>query len=203
MLCEAILDPFLEEKIERAFQKLKDGYFEDAQEVFTECLLSGYQEARAYSGRGMARFQLKNWASAAEDFKKAKELDPEDLENALGWAMSLAMVNKIYEAIAVFEDLLTDHPHFVRGHIQLGQLYYRLGVITKGHAQMDLALASRPALAERRTLEQLKKEQLALDKKRYYRPDFEALRKANKASASGSWIKKWWDFLNQKFQRKS
>ncbi len=192
MLCE-VLDPSLREIVEAAFQKLSEGYFEDARDAFTDYLLVESKDAKVYSGRAMAYFQLKDWPSAAEDFKKAGELDPDDLENSVGWAMSLAMDNKIYEAIAIFEKLLADHPNFVRGHIQLGQLYYRLGVISKGHAQMDLALAARPSLAERRQIEQIKKAQTELDKKRCYRPDFEALRKAN--TSSNSWINKIKDFL--------
>ncbi len=188
-----VLDPSLREIVEAAFQKLSEGYFEDARDAFTDYLLVESQDAKAYAGRAMAYFQLKDWPSALADFKKAGELDPGDLENPVGCAMSLAMDNKIYEAIGIFEKLLADHPDFVRGYIQLGQLYYRLGAITKGHAQMDLALAARPSLAERRQIEQIKKPQMELDKKRFYRPDFEALRKAN--APSGSWINKIKDFL--------
>ena len=203
MLCEEILNPYsLEEMMREAFQKLRDGYFEDAREAFTHYLLLESNEAQAYAGRGMAHFQLKEWSSAARDYQKAKELQPEDLENWIGLGMSLAMENKVYEAIEVFETLLAAHPDFVRGHAQLGQLYYRLGIISKGHAQMDLALASRPSLEERRLIEELQKEQKTLDKRRFYRPDFEALRKQNKLS-SGSWIKKINSFLNQRLRKDS
>ena len=177
MLCEEMLDPSLEEMMGDAFQKLKEGSFEDAVQIFTQCLVVEPEEASAYCGRGMAHFQLKKWSLAVDDFKKAKELNSDDLESWSGLALSLAITNKIYEAIEVFEELLKNHPEYVRGYIQLGQLYYRLGVISKGHTQMDLALAARPSLEDRRLIEQMKKEQTELDKKRYYRPDFEALRK--------------------------
>ncbi len=167
--------------VEQAYEQLKEGYFEEAVESFSSCLLDGPKEAKAYAGRGMAYFQLKNWPLAVSDFTKAKELDAEDAENWIGLAMSLAMENKMYEAIDVFEGFLTGHPHHVRARVQLAQLYYRLGVIGKGHQQLDTALAARPSLPERRSIEKLKNEQLALDKRRYYRPDFEALRKQNQA----------------------
>ena len=201
VLCEEILSPSSEEIMEQACQKLRDGCFEDALDAFTHYLLLDPTEAKAYSGRGTAYFQLKKWALAADDFKRAREIDPEDLESGSGLAMSLAMDNKIYEAIEIFETLLARHPGYVRAHIQLGQLYYHLGVISKGHAQMDLALSARPSLEERRLIEQLQKEQRALDKRRYYRPDFEALRKQNQLSASGSWTRKITDFLNRRFRR--
>ncbi len=171
--------------LEQAYARLKDGYFEEAVELFSAYLLSAPDQAQAYAGRGSAYFQLHKWPSAASDFLKAKELDASDAEHWIGLAMSLAMENKIYEAIGVFEALLSDRPQHVRAHIQLAQLYYRLGVITKGHKQLDAALASRPSLVERRTIEELKKEQLALDKRRYYRPDFEALRHQNRTTPSG------------------
>ena len=192
------MNPSSEEILERAFHRLKEGSFEEAEEAFTNYLLIEPRDPKPYSGRGTARFQLKNWAAAVLDFKKAKELDPEDLENWIGLAMSLAMENKIYEAIETFEVLLSKHPHFVRAHIQLGQLYYRLGIIKKGHTHMDLALLSRPNLAERRMVEQVKKEQLQMDKKRIYRPDFEALRKQKASSPPPAWLKKITDFFRRK-----
>lgn len=154
---------------------------EDAVEAFSDCLLLEPGDARVYSGRGVARFQLKQWPLAVSDFKKAVELDPEDPENWTGLAMGLASDNKIYEAIEVFETLLRKRPQYVRGHIQLARLYYQLGVIAKGHKQLETALTSRPSPAERKTIEELKKEQMAMDKKRYYRPDFEALRRQNQS----------------------
>ncbi len=184
--------------LEQAFRQLKQGYFENALESFTDYLLVDAEEAKAYQGRAMASFQLNQWASAVSDFQKAKELDPADLENWVGLAMSLAMENKIYEAVDVFEELLSRHPTFVRGHVQLGLLYYRLGVITKGHQQMDWALACRPPLAERRLIEQSKKEQVALDKKRYYRPDFEALRETDRTNLFSHWMEKIKNFLKER-----
>ena len=172
----------IDDMIQEAYEKLQEGYFENAVEAFSECLLLEPEDARIYAGRGMSHFQLQEWPLAAEDFKKAQELNPGDPENWVGFAMSLAMDNKIYEAVDVFEALIKRNPHYARAHIQLAQLYYRLGVITKGHRQLDLALAARPSLAERRTIEQLKKEQLTLDKRRYYKPDFEALRQQNRVS---------------------
>ncbi len=175
--------------LQQAYGQLKEGYFEDAIEAFSDCLLLEPGEARAYYGRGMAHFQLKKWDAAVPDFQKAKEFNPEDPENHIALATSLAADNKIYEAIEVFEALLQKQPQYVRAHIQLAELYYRLGVITKGHRQLDIGLASRPSLAERKIIEQLKKEQMTMDKKRYYRPDFEALRQQNR-NASGGFLKR-------------
>ncbi len=177
------------EILEKGFAQLKEGYFEDAIQTFTDCLNIEPTAAPAYRGRAISHFKIAHWVEAAADFKKAQELDPKDLDNQVGFAMSLAMNNKIYEAIDVFENLLKAHPQYVRGHVQLGQLYYRVGLIPKGHAQMEQALASRPSLEERRMIEGVLKEQKTLDKKRYYRPDFEALNKNNQ-SALKAWVEK-------------
>ena len=170
----------LEEKLQHAQAQLAEGYFENAIEAFSEYLLVQSSEAKAYEGRGLAYFKIKNWSAALANFETAKQLNPDEPENWVGVAMSLAMQNEIYKAIDVFNELLAKYPEYARGHMQLGMLYYRLGVIKKGHEQMDLALASRPSLVERRTIEGYKKEQMLLDKKRFYRPDFEELRRKNK-----------------------
>ncbi len=179
----------LNQGLEKAYAILREGRFEDAVENFTECLSDFPNEANAYRGRALAHFQLKNWSSSNSDFSKAMAFNPLDLENWVGYGMTLAIGDKIYEAIDVFETLLKRHPAYVRGHIQLGLLYYRLSLIRKGTEQMDLALAARPSLAERRSIEKFKAEQKELDKKRYYRADFEALNRSNR-SFSDSWIRK-------------
>ena len=188
-LCESALN--LEEKLAYAQSQLAEGYFESAIDVFSECLLFEPDESRALQGRALAYFKLKKWAEAISDFKKAKELNSDEPENWVGLGMSLAMTNQIYEAIDIFDELLRKQPNFTRGYIQLGRLYYQLGIIKKGNAQLELALASRPSLPERRMIEEMLKEQRVLDKKRFYRPDFEALHKGRKESfLPESWKKR-------------
>jgi len=168
--------------IDQAYELLTEGYFEDAVKTFSGCLSLEPAEAKIYRGRGMAYFKLKNWKLAIADFEKAKQLDCEDPISWMGLAMSLVMDSKIYEAIDVYEALLALKPRFIRAHIQLALLYYRLGIINKGHYQLDLALDFGPSLEERKRIVDLKNEQLLLDKKRYYRPDFQALREQNQDS---------------------
>jgi len=190
----------LKEILDKAQAHLAEGYFENAIEVFSEYLLIEPNEPEAYQGRALANFQVKNWNAAISDFKRAAELNPEEPENWVGLGMSLAMVNQIYEAIDAFEALIAKHPGYVRGHIQLGSLYYRLGIIKKGHEQMDLALASRPSLAERRMIEGFKKEQRVLDKRRFYKPDFEELRRRNKTSKG--FLRVFFDFMKNRCGKK-
>lgn len=165
----------LSEALAQAVARLREGACEEAVEQFSACLVVAPADPRAYRGRGMAHVQLQQWPQAIADFSKAKELDSSEPEHWIGLATSLAMDHKVYEALGVFEAFLADHPQHVRARLQLAQLYYRLGAIPKGHRELDLALAARPTLSERRAIEALKREQLTLDKRRYARPDFEAL----------------------------
>ena len=142
----------------------------------TTVLPASPDEAVALRDRAVAHFQRKAWAEARADFARARELDPSDLESWVGLGMSLAMVNEIYPAIEVFETLLAGHPDYARGHLQLGLLYYKLCVTAKGRTHLERALACRPTLAQRRLIEGVLQEQAKLDQRRYYRPDFEALR---------------------------
>src|SRR5438477_9633890 len=100
--------------LEQAAAQLREGAFEGAIETFSACLAVAPQEASAYRGRATARFQLKDWARAASDFKRAKELDPDEPENDLGLGLTLAMQNDVYGAIKVFEEVLQKHPDYVR-----------------------------------------------------------------------------------------
>ena len=182
----------IEAMIEQGAKLLGEGLYEDAVESFSACLAVAPDTPRAYSGRAQAQFRLKRWTDAIYNFSRAFELDPEDRESGLGLALSLAMENKVYEAIDVLEELLKRFPSFVRGRIQLGLLYYKLCATAKGKAQMDLALANRPSLAERNMIEQVLKQEARLDKNRLYRPDFEALSQKNSGTRTpfSQWFKK-------------
>ncbi|HVO33142.1 MAG TPA: tetratricopeptide repeat protein [Elusimicrobiota bacterium] len=164
-----------EAMLDQAIRQLQDGSFENAIKGFTACLLVSPDHAAAFRGRATARFQLKDWTGAAADFLRAKELNPDDPENWLGYGMSLALQLQIYPAIGVLDSLIARWPTFVRGHIQLGLLHIKLGAITKGKRALEEALKHEPNLQERRLIETTLNEQSKLDKGRYYRPDFEDL----------------------------
>jgi tetratricopeptide (TPR) repeat protein len=167
----------MSETLDRAYALLRQGLFDEAIDGLNACLSSEPDNVSALRGRGVAYFQMRKWGAAAADFSRVRDLDPEDLEGWVALGASLAMDLKVYPAIEVLETLVEKHPTFVRGRIQLGQLYFRLCVTAKGRLHMEAALASRPTLAERKIIEKTLEEQKKLDKKRYYRPDFEALRR--------------------------
>ncbi len=167
----------------QAYEQLRDGLYEDAVSSFSACLAMEPKDAVALQGRAIASFQLKKWLAAQTDFSAAKVINPDDPENWIGLGISLAMQHRIYPAIDTIEALLARQPNHVRGYIQLGLLYFRLGLIPKGREVMQQGLAHRPTLAERRFIESNLQEQLKLDQKRYYRPDFEALHRSKSSGA--------------------
>ena len=166
-----------EAMIDQAYEQMQAGQFEDAIEAFTACLAVYPETSKAVLGRAIARFQIKDWKAAEGDFKRATDLDAQDPESWFGLGMTLAFQNQIYPAIDVMEKLMVQFPKFIRGYIQLGMLHIKIGAIRKGREYLQQALTHRPSLAERQFIEATLKEQTAFDQKRYYRPDFEALRK--------------------------
>jgi tetratricopeptide (TPR) repeat protein len=177
---------------QQGFEQLGLGNYENAIDAFTACLAINPNSSKVLQGRGMAHIQIKAWPKAQTDFAAAYALDADDVENAVGLGMSLAMLNQIYEGISVLEKFLERFPTSARVQIQLGQLNIKLGAITKGKEYLKNALTCRPNLAERRMIESVLSQQEQLDNKRFYRPDFEALRKANGIrpfSAPAWWVK--------------
>ena len=166
--------------VRQGYEQLAEGRFEEAAETFSAALSVDPQEPAALRGRGLGCVQLKQWPSAAADFAAARNLAPEDPENWVDLGICLAADGKVYPAIETFEALLAKRPAYVRGHIELGLLHVRLGAIPRGRQQLQQALACRPSIAERRFIEATLREQDRLDPKRYYRPDFEALRRQQK-----------------------
>ncbi|MBI3320519.1 MAG: tetratricopeptide repeat protein [Candidatus Omnitrophica bacterium] len=171
------LPPAAETLKAQAFEQLQGGLLDEAVATFSTCLSLQPEDVSALRGRGVAYLQSKQWPLASADLRAAATLKPDDPENWVDLGFSLGMENQAYQAIEIFERVLAKHPQHVRGHVQLGLLYFRLAAIAKGREQMQAALAAKPSLTERRAIEAVLREQDRLDKQRYYRPDFEALRK--------------------------
>ena len=162
----------LEAMIEQGFGYLEEGRFEDAIEVFSAAHLLDGRDDRPLRGRALANVRIGHAVVAESDFRAARDLNSDSPDNWMGVGLSLAMQNKIYEAIAIYEELLHRKPDYLQAHIQLGRLYFKVGVIAKGRDFFQKALTLRPNLAQRREIETVLREQDKLDHNRYYRPDF-------------------------------
>ncbi len=182
--------PALSILIRQACDQLQDGCAEEAAQTFSAVLAVDPHMPEALRGRGLAHMQLKRWSLAAVDFEAAARLAPADADAWVEWAKSLAMDGKIYPAMKVFETLLAREPECLRGHLELGLLHLQLGAIPKGRRHLQQALACRPPVAQRRQIERLLAEQDRLDRKRFYRPDFEALQKQRRGRGSPGWTQR-------------
>ncbi len=187
--------------MQQAREQLQDGRFEEAVETFSAALALRAREPEALRGRGLAHAQLQQWASAAADFSLAKDAAPEDPDNWIDWANSLAMDHQTYQAIDAFEALLARQPDCLRAHLELGRLYLRLGTIPKARQHLQQALTCRPTGAQRQAITAILQEQDRLDRNRYYRPDFEALNR--QPAASGGWVGRIRQFLGQLSSRRT
>lgn len=167
---------------EQGYEQLRDGYFEDAIETFSALHAVEANDDAALRGRGLAFMRLGKADFAEADFRLASRINAGEPENRSGLAISLAMQNRIYEAIAVYEDLLIERPDYVPAYLQLARLHLKIGAIIKGRDVLQEGLRRRPNLDQRRLMEALLKEQRILDKNRYYRPDWQKL---NGGRASG------------------
>ncbi len=176
--------------MKQASDQLSEGQFEEAVETFSASLAVRPKIATALRGRGLAHLQLKQWAQAAADFDAARILIPDDAENWIDLGISLARDDRIYPAIEGFETLLAKQPECARGHLELGMLHLRLGAIPKGREHLKQALTFHPTLEQRRFIEAALHEQDRLDRKRFYRPDFEALHHQQRSTPSPSWIQR-------------
>lgn len=182
-------DKALNAMLEQGFSELRDEKFEEAVETFSACHALETKNDSALRGRGLAYIRLDKAALAENDFRVARDLNNKEPENWMGIAVSLAMQKKIYESITIYEDLLRFMPNYVPGYIQLGRLQFKMGVISKGRDYYKKALNLRPTPEQRRVIEATLKEQVKLDQKRFYRPDFEQLRAQSATSGLMAFIK--------------
>ncbi len=171
--------------VQHGFEQLEAGQWEEAIETFSAALVMSPHESRAHRGRGLASLQLRQWPAAAAAFECAKRSDPHDPDNWVDLGISLASDGKIYQALKVFEELLAREPSYVRGYMEFGVLYLRLGAIPKGRELLQQALTHHPTPTQRQMIESMIREQQRLDRKRFYRPDFEALYRARVAARPG------------------
>lgn len=163
--------------VQQGYEHLNDGALPEALDTFSAALAIEPDAPNALRGRGLVQMQLKHWRDAAEDLRRARDLAPEEADLWVELGMSLAMDGRVYPALEVFETLLATHPTCVRGRLEMGLLYLRLGAIPKGRQQLEEALTHRPTPAQRQAVQSILNEQRKLDRKRSYRPDFDALQK--------------------------
>jgi tetratricopeptide (TPR) repeat protein len=85
------------------------------------------ESAEAYNVRGGQELDARNWAAAAEDFRKGLALSPADpsLGHRLGTA--LYQMGDAAGAVEQFREVIRTHPEFAKAHFSLGVIMAATG----------------------------------------------------------------------------
>ncbi|MBQ3998748.1 MAG: tetratricopeptide repeat protein [Paludibacteraceae bacterium] len=79
---------------------------------------------KGYSTRGRFYYKQSRYALAAEDYKKAHELVPENTEYTLEWARNLWLLDRNAEAAVILDELILYHPRLAEAK-RIRALIYR------------------------------------------------------------------------------
>lgn len=101
-------------------------------------------------------------------------------EDRIAKAQKLMESSQAYEAIRELEMLIEEEPRNFQALVLLGFVNFKLGAINRGREFMNRAFSCAPTKEDANKIRTILQEQDHLDKRRHYRPDFEALRKQNK-----------------------
>jgi tetratricopeptide (TPR) repeat protein len=101
------------------------GHLQDAEQSWSRVLALRPAEVEALACRGQVRLALHEWSGAAADFELACELDPENIEAAIGLSAALGELGEHAAACQRLRVVLERHPHHIRAMNQLAELYWR------------------------------------------------------------------------------
>ncbi len=92
--------------------------------------------------------QMNRFDLAAEAYKKALELAPNNIELKRAYAASLLRADKIEEARKVFEEVAAADPRDYQAHLRLSQIYRQRGKLADARKSLDAALQAAPGNLE-------------------------------------------------------
>jgi tetratricopeptide (TPR) repeat protein len=99
---------------------------------------------------GLIRLQQNGFEDAAELFRRAVKVDKASAEAHYCFALALAGLGRLAEAILRYEKALALRPNFAEAHSSLGFALQMLGQIEKAIAHYKKALTIRPVYSEAR-----------------------------------------------------
>lgn len=124
------------ELIEGGTQHLKAGRFNDAISVFTNAIRINRGDFKAYLGRGMAYYLIKDYRKAVEDFSVAIELEPSEPNLYANRANAYTRQQYYQKAIADHTEVLRLRPKDPTSLAARGIVYAMLG--DTGNALIDM-----------------------------------------------------------------
>jgi tetratricopeptide (TPR) repeat protein len=102
------------------------GHLGEAERCWTRVLTLRPDDAHAATQRGHVRLELHDWAPAADDFRRASQLDPQSVAPALGRATALFQLGRPDEAMQCLLEIHKAHPRNVLVMNRLAELNWRI-----------------------------------------------------------------------------
>ena len=118
---------------------------------FESALIHGPQDPWLLCRIGRAYLRLRRWPEAEEAFRKALELDEDNVESYYGLSVALPRQGRLEEGVQCGLKAISLFHDFPLAHFQLGAVLSRLGWYERALQAFEICLAMRPdfALAHR------------------------------------------------------
>lgn len=98
------------------------GRHQEAVQLYTQSLALKSDQAPVYYNRGLAHYQLRNYAAARDDLTRAIQINPSDPDSFIWRADALRMLNDPDRALADIERVLTMSPRHKLALVRRGDL---------------------------------------------------------------------------------
>ncbi len=102
------------------------GHLGEAERCWTRVLTLRPDDAHAATQRGHVRLDRHDWAPAADDFRRASQLDPQSVAPALGRTTALFQLGRPDEAMQCLLEIHKAHPRNVLVMNRLAELNWRI-----------------------------------------------------------------------------
>lgn len=130
--------------LQAAQEALEDGHADAAMTLAQDACRLDPKRPEAYVLRGQALAQNDHVGESSLAFERARALGVRDAPVFMALASNYDVEHRYNEAVAVYLDYLTDHPHDAVMRDELGLTYLLLGEGGKAVAQLELAQRHAP-----------------------------------------------------------
>lgn len=113
-------------RLNRAVLLRQMGKSQEALSDFRRCEERGPRDAFLWNQMGWIYFSREYYGRSIYYFRRALESSPDDLEGSLGLGWSLARDNRIGDALAVYQRILSRHGEMAAAHYLAGRLFERM-----------------------------------------------------------------------------
>lgn len=144
----AVMATEIENFLESAVNKVKQGQYQAALEDFNWLLQVDPQNAKTFCYRGMVHCKLGNYQGAIQDLAQAMQLNPQDAEVRNHRGLVRLELRDYRGAIEDFTQLLHSDPKNIEACINRGHAYHKQGNYRQAIEDYSRALTLQPNNAE-------------------------------------------------------